>query len=97
MLNKTKNLTENLLEVMQIAVVQEKKEKCNDKEVQGEKEFIWGGKNKMKEDQRILREIIEEQQMAEVCKKQDSKGVRRVISYLWIGLHVNMLSKKSTT
>ena len=50
MLNKAKNLTENLLEVMQIAVAQEKKEKWNDKEVQGEKEFIWGGKNKMKED-----------------------------------------------
>ena len=84
MLTKTKNLTENSLEVMQIAVVQEKKEKWNDKEVQGEKEFIWGGRNKM-EDQRILREIKEEQQMAEVCKKQDSKGVRRAIAYLWIG------------
>ena len=33
--------------------------------------------------------------MAEECKKQDSKGVRRAIAYLWIGLHVNMLSKKS--
>ena len=40
MFTKTKNLTENSLEVMQIAVVQEKKEKWNDKEVQGEKEFI---------------------------------------------------------
>ena len=50
MFTKTKNLTENSLEVMRIAVVQEKKEKWNDKEVQGEKEFIWGGRNKMKED-----------------------------------------------
>ena len=50
MFTKTKNLTENSLEVMQIAVVQEKKEKWNDKEVQGEKEFVWGGRNKMKED-----------------------------------------------
>ena len=49
MLTKTKNLTENSLEVMQIAVVQEKKEKWNDKEVQGEKEFIWGGRNKMED------------------------------------------------
>ena len=40
MLTKTKNLTKNPLEVMQIAVAQEKKEKWNDKEVQGEKEFI---------------------------------------------------------
>ena len=85
MFTKTKNLTENSLEVMRIAVVQEKKEKWNDKEVQGEKEFIWGGRNKMKEDQRILREIKEEQQMAEECRKQDSKGVRRAIAYLWIG------------
>ena len=85
MFTKTKNLTENSLEVMQIAVVQEKKEKWNDKEVQGEKEFICGGRNKMKEDQRILREIKEEQQMAEECRKQDSKGVRRAIAYLWIG------------
>ena len=31
MLTKTKNLTKNPLEVMQIAVAQEKKEKWNDK------------------------------------------------------------------
>ena len=61
MLTKKKNLTENSLEVMQIAVAQEKKEKWNNKEVQGEKEFIWGVRNKMKKkDQRILREIREE-------------------------------------
>ena len=94
MLTKTKNLTDNSLEVMQIVVAQERKEKWNDKEVQGEKEFIWGGRNKMKEDWRILRENKEEEQMVEECKKQDSKGVRRAIAYLWIGLHVNMLSKK---
>ena len=40
MLTKTKNLTKIPLEVMQIATAQEKKEKWNDKEVQGEKEFI---------------------------------------------------------
>ena len=72
MLTKTKNMTENSLEIMQIAVSQERKEKWNEKEVQVEKEFIWGGRNKMKEDQRIFREIKEEQQMAEECKKQDS-------------------------
>ena len=72
MLTKTKNMTENSLEIMQIAVAQERKEKWNEKEVQVEKEFIWGGRNKMKEDQRIFREIKEEQQMAEECKKQDS-------------------------
>ena len=61
MLTKTKNLTDNSLEVMQIAGAQEKKEKWNDKEIQGKKEFIWGGRNKMKKgDQRILREIKEE-------------------------------------
>ena len=38
MLTKTK--TKNPLEVMQIATAQEKKEKWNDKEVRGEKEFI---------------------------------------------------------
>ena len=67
------------------------------KKFKGKKNSYGEEKTKMKEDQRILREIKEEQQMAEVCKKQDSKGVRRVISYLWIGLHVNMLSKKSRT
>ena len=72
MLTKTKNMTENSLEIMQIAVAQERKEKWNEKEVQVEKEFIWGGRNKMKEDQRIFREIKEEQQMAAECKKQDS-------------------------
>ena len=61
MLTKTKNLTDNSLEVMQIAGAQEKKEKWNDEEIQGKKEFIWGGRNKMKKgDQRILREIKEE-------------------------------------
>ena len=50
MLTKTKNMTENSLEIMQIAVAQERKEKWNEKEVQVEKEFIWGGRNKMKED-----------------------------------------------
>ena len=36
----TKTMTKNPLEVMQIATAQEKKEKWNDKEVRGEKEFI---------------------------------------------------------
>ena len=34
-----------------------------------------------------------------ICKPgcECSIGVRCVIAYLWIGLHVNMLSKKSIT
>ena len=45
------------------------------KEVQGEKEFIQGGRNKMKkEDQRILREIKEE--VAKWLKSAKSKTLK---------------------